>query len=241
MAVLQGICCTGPEESGAQVDPVSLERAAREVDDELPDEATDDCELHEGSGREELPTEEACLADLRRRSVTFEAATAEGVPTALRFPGVHGIEIRPHSHRPTEHDVADCTLIAALSRWAGSLRAEGVHGLEHMSIYRNAARVRTTGRPSGHATGMAIDVSHFEFDDGTVFVVEDDWANAVHGASPCASLDGESEHQRRVRRVVCTASESGLFQVVLTPHHDAAHRNHVHLEVRPDVTWRVLE
>ena len=58
---------------------------------------------------------------------------------------------------------------------------------------------------------------------------------------PCVSPDGETEHQRRVRRVVCAASSSGLFQVVLTPHHDAAHANHVHLEVRPDVTWRVLE
>jgi hypothetical protein len=231
--------------SGAQVDPRTLDRAAHDTDDHLPADATDDCELSvrpgEVSGREELPRDETCIADLTRRAVTFVAAHATGVSTPLTFPGVHGVEISPRSHRATEHDVADCTLVAALSRWAGSLRADGIRALQHMSIYRHAARVRTTGRPSGHATGMAIDVSHFDFDDGTSFSVEDDWAHADHGVSPCISSDDETEHQRRVRRVVCTASESGLFQVVLTPHHDPSHRNHVHLEVRPDVTWRVLE
>lgn len=226
---------------GAQLDPARLEREARDTRDSLPADATDDCGLSIGSGREELPRDAACLADLTTRGVTTAPAEAHGVPTALRFAEVHGVTVRPHGGRPTEHDVADCTLVAALSRWAGTLRADGIRSLEHMSIFRDGARVRTTGRPSGHATGMAIDVSHFGFEDGTVFSVEDDWAHAAHGASPCESLDGETDHQRRVRRVVCAASTSGLFQVVLTPHHDAAHRNHVHLEVRPDVTWRVLE
>lgn len=237
---LQAISGAGAR-TAAQVDARTLERAARDTRDALPEDAADDCDLDESSGREDLPRDEACIADLTRRSVTFSPAGAPGVRTPLTFPGVHGVIIRPRSGRITEHDVTDCTLIAALSRWAGSLRAEGIRALEHMSIYRHAARVRGTGRPSGHATGMAIDVSHFEFDDGTLFSVEDDWAHATRGLSPCVSPDGESEHQRRVRRVVCSASTSGLFQVVLTPHHDPSHRNHVHLEVRPDVTWRVLE
>jgi len=28
---------------------------------------------------------------------------------------------------------------------------------------------------------------------------------------------------------------------VLTPHHDDAHANHVHLELRPGVDWSLLE
>ncbi len=237
LALLQGFSGS----SGAQTDPESLARAARDTADDLPTDVGDDCDLSEGSGREELPRDEACLADLRRRDVSFETATGAGIATPLRFAEVRGVVIRPRSGRPTEHDVTDCTLIAALSRWAGTLRADGIRALSHMSIYRHGARVAGTRRASGHAAAMAIDVSHFEFDDGTSFSVEDDWANAAAGASPCVSMEGESDHQRRVRRVVCAASASGLFQVVLTPHHDRAHRNHVHLEVRPDVTWRILE
>jgi hypothetical protein len=36
---------------------------------------------------------------------------------------------------------------------------------------------------------------------------------------------------------VCQAVENSLFQVVLTPHHDRAHENHVHLELKPEVSW----
>jgi hypothetical protein len=36
---------------------------------------------------------------------------------------------------------------------------------------------------------------------------------------------------------VCEAVERDLFQVVLTPHYDRAHQNHVHLELVPDVEW----
>jgi hypothetical protein len=40
-----------------------------------------------------------------------------------------------------------------------------------------------------------------------------------------------------MRGVICAAVQRDLFQVVLTPHHDAAHANHVHLEIRPGVDW----
>jgi hypothetical protein len=40
-----------------------------------------------------------------------------------------------------------------------------------------------------------------------------------------------------LRSVVCEAIDSQLFQVVLTPHHDRAHENHVHLELKPEVNW----
>jgi hypothetical protein len=37
--------------------------------------------------------------------------------------------------------------------------------------------------------------------------------------------------------MVCAAVSADLFQVVLTPHYDRAHGNHVHLEVVPGVPW----
>lgn len=40
-----------------------------------------------------------------------------------------------------------------------------------------------------------------------------------------------------MRSAVCAAVQRDLFQIVLTPHHDEAHANHVHLEVRPGVDW----
>jgi hypothetical protein len=47
----------------------------------------------------------------------------------------------------------------------------------------------------------------------------------------------EDEKGKLLRKVVCDAVERDLFQVVITPHHDRAHQNHVHLELVPEVDW----
>ncbi len=44
-----------------------------------------------------------------------------------------------------------------------------------------------------------------------------------------------------MRDLICGAYEREIFQVVLTPHHDEHHENHVHLELRPGVTWSLLD
>jgi hypothetical protein len=78
-------------------------------------------------------------------------------------------------------------------------------------------------------------------DDERSFVVETDWTDKRRGVPPCPPREDEAEPQRVLRELVCEAVASDIFQVVLTPHHDEHHQNHVHLELRGDVSWRVLE
>jgi len=42
-----------------------------------------------------------------------------------------------------------------------------------------------------------------------------------------------------MRRVVCDAAARNVFQVIITPHYNRAHHNHVHLEIaeRGGSTW----
>jgi hypothetical protein len=91
---------------------------------------------------------------------------------------------------------------------------------------RTGARVARTGNPSGHSRALAIDAARFHFGDGSVLDVLDDWGDRTRGAEPCIG-DGV------LRGLVCDAVEAGLFQIVITPHHNRAHHNHVHLEVLP--------
>jgi hypothetical protein len=39
-----------------------------------------------------------------------------------------------------------------------------------------------------------------------------------------------------MRQLVCEAAARGLFQVVVTPHYNDAHGNHVHLEIDPQAS-----
>ena len=184
-------------------------------------------------------TRQECAALLTARGVRFEVlpeAQAEGVDMPIRLRGPLGgvvVENRGHSEL---HEIIDCRLAVALLEWSPTLREAGFTTLRHYSVYRPGARVARSGRPSGHANALAIDVGLLERDGDAPIEVLSGWEARERGAAPCARYE-ESDDSALLRQVVCRAVEADLFQVVLTPHHDHAHRNHVHLEIRPDVEW----
>lgn len=181
---------------------------------------------------------DVCERELRALGVAFERVgsdDARGVAQAIRLAGaVDGVRIEPGEG---VHAVIDCRLAVALARWAPDLRAHGVARIEHVSIYRPNARVRGSRRVSGHAHALAIDALAFVLDDGTRLSVLESWRDRDRGEDPCAAHEADDDATRRMRGAICAAVQRDLFQVVLTPHHDAAHANHVHLEIRPGVDW----
>jgi hypothetical protein len=203
-------------------------------------------------GRSRLPSARAiadlnegeCRRLLRNASVRFDPlphGTNGGVtsPVALHSP-LLGVRFEP-ANGMAKNGVVDCRLAVALLAWAPILRDAGVQRVEHFSTYRPGARVATTGKTSGHAHALAIDAARFHMRDGRVIEVESDWDERERGGSPCPVRRDESESGRILRMVVCRAVERDLFQVVITPHHDAAHQNHVHLELVPAVAWSYIK
>ncbi len=181
-----------------------------------------------------------CRLLLRAHGVVFEDVTADeapGVEAPIRLGGpLGGVEIvscGPSSN----NEIIECRLALALLAWSADLGSADIVRIEHMSTYRPGARVNRTGEPSGHARAMAIDIARFHRRDSSILDMEVIWTNPVRGADPCGHVDGESDDLRTLRDLICTAIDSDLFQIVLTPHFDRVHRNHVHLEIRPDVDW----
>jgi hypothetical protein len=78
---------------------------------------------------------------------------------------------------------------------------------------RNRNRA-ATGKLSAHATGLALDIARIGFADKTTLVVE--------------KPEGEAQKQflETMRRSAC-----GWFTTVLGPGSDAAHSDHLHLDV----------
>ena len=185
------------------------------------------------------PSGERCYAALTAARVDFERVPREdarGVENPVRLRGpVQGVEVVARRHGM--HAILDCRLALALSSWAPSLQRAGVVRIEHYSMYRPRARVGGGGRVSGHARGLAIDAARFQLPNGAVLDVLTDWEDREQGSSPCPRRPEEAWPSRLLRGVVCDAVASNLFQVVLTPHHDRAHENHVHLELKPEVNW----
>ena len=181
-----------------------------------------------------------CVDLLDRSLVSFEQVSEDRAPTVATpvtlLAPLYGVSFGPKNGDP-EHGMVDCRLALALYAWAPMLREAGIVKVEHYSTYHPGATVRGHGKPSGHAHAMAIDAARFHLADGRVLDVDVDWDEREHGGAPCPARDDESEGGSLLRRVVCEAVERDLFQVVLTPHYDRAHQNHVHLELVPDVDW----
>lgn len=180
---------------------------------------------------------EACVETLEKTGTAFSLADAAEGEALVKLEGkVGGIEIR-FVGKSSTHALLDCRLALALHRWASVLHPLGVRRIEHLSAFRPAARVRGSTKKSGHATGRALDLASLVFESGETIEVLRDWSDRRRGASPCPPREEEIGAAKTLRELVCAAVEAELFQVVITPHHDEAHADHVHLELVPDVDW----
>lgn len=200
-------------------------------------ELDEDCvaAVHDVAGGREIAdlSGDACLEGLGAMGVQYERIldSVDGVTAPVRVTGpLGGVELSSGA------GVIDCRLALALATWAPELRAAGIRQLRAASIHRPGARVRRSGRVSGHARALALDLSAVVLEDGSVVSILNGWEAREPGADPCGAFE-EGPRSARLRRVVCAAVRAELFQVVLTPHHDRSHQNHLHLELVPNVPW----
>ncbi len=185
-----------------------------------------------------------CLRALAEAGVLFRReAEADDVVTPIRLTGpVGGVTYRGQWRDPTvPFTVLDCRLALALLELSAILRAHGIVEVTHISMHRpgHAGHPVDSGGSTGHRGGMAIDAALFRRADGTVIDVLRDF-HGRRGTPPCGprARPPKTPEARVLRDIVCRAQERKLFHVLLTPNHDHAHRNHFHMEVRPDgVRW----
>jgi len=189
-------------------------------------------------------TSEPCLQMLRDRSIPFEQATAGPLvetPVSLSGP-LHGVTFR-HVHARTSGAVMDCRLVLALDDFAQVLAEHGVVEAGYVAAYRPDAT--GSAKPGQrHPSGLAIDIAWFGRQDGQRWVVEKDFAGRP-GARTCGrgaeTPDPSAESATMLRKLVCEAGKTRSFHLVLTPNYDSEHRDHVHLEVRRNVRWFLVQ
>ena len=117
----------------------------------------------------------------------------------------------------------NCLAAEALARWtqrvlgpaAADILSAVPTGVRHGSTY--VCRTRSSGKPSEHALGNAVDIVGFEFAERGSLSIK-----------PRAQEEGpERSFQNQVRRQACA-----YFTTVLGPGSDDAHANHLHLDLR---------
>ena len=164
----------------------------------------------------------AWRAVLARSEVTFTALSPQGEAECAR-PDRTVLDGYPLSPRPPP---TTCAVALALELWkrdtldkeAQAIFGQDVRRLDHLGAY-SCRRIygRDSGRWSEHATGNAIDIAAFQLQDGTRISVLGDWTG--DDADKALFL-------RRVRDGACRQ-----FSTVLSPEYNAAHRDHLHLDM----------
>lgn len=174
-------------------------------------------------------TPEACRAQLEARHLAFSftAPVAEGecgIPLPVRL---QALAIGDRKISFSQAPVLDCRLAARLADWIGNV----VEPLARHHLGSGLAAVETgpgyvcrkrnnqaTGKISEHAKGNALDLAAFSLTDGRRI--------AVRPADPPAA--GETDFLAAVRTTAC-----GYFLTVLGPGSDAAHAEHLHVDLGP--------
>jgi hypothetical protein len=172
-------------------------------------------------------TARECLAQLRalgvpHRPVGHRFPTPVAVPVALTG-DVHGVRF-VNGHPEREFAVA-CELAVRLPALADLLRSHGVAEVVVASAYRDHPQV------SFHTFGLALDLAAFEV-NGERLQVEVAF-EPTPDAITCAAKP-QTPAGRTLLAIACDLAASGLFSSVLTPNYNAGHRDHMHIDMRPD-------
>jgi hypothetical protein len=201
----------------------------------------------------------SCLVELRRLGVRFrEAGPARGVLAPIRLEGALGgvhwhTELPAAERASSPHELLDCRLALALFELGPTLNARGIDEAVVHSFWRPPLASWPLDRASvRHPGGLAVDVKRFVRGSArgaaspnarpSDLVIARDWRPAI-GTPPCAvgvRVDPPTTEASELRSLYCEIADERRFTSMLSPNYDRAHHDHLHLELRPDVRWRIV-
>ncbi len=195
-------------------------------------------------------TPAACLALLDERHIPYSREDAKrGVKIPVRLTGkVGGVLYRtdfPDRERASvPWEIFDCRLVLSLDDFSQVLRAHSIAEVRMFSAWRPPAKSwPTTEWGRRHQGALAVDVRELRKDNGEVLNVLDHFHGQLGGAQcvPAARPPiPDCPEARELHELVCAAAEAHVFNSILTPNYNPAHKNHFHLELTPDVDWFML-
>ncbi len=189
----------------------------------------------------------AAYAELDRRGVRYvrPSAAPSGVRAPIRLSApLHGVFVHsalpPAERSSSMYELLDARLALALDDFCALLERHEVVELVHYTMYRPGASPRADSDllPTRHPGGLAIDVGALRKRDGTWLDVGQHWQSDI-GRKTCGpgAKQQKGPLAEELVGIVCEAAGARLFHYMLTPHYDAAHHDHVHLEIKPSGRW----
>lgn len=197
---------------------------------------------------------EACYAELQTRGIEHTRVDeAPGVLAPVRIPNSVG-GVRYHTALPPErrasspYEVFDCRLVLALHDFSKIVLAHGYDDVITFSGWRPPGSMWPKDKLARrHPGALAVDIQAFRKSGDTENQESLSITLDYHGQIDAPSCGPEAqkpnpqtEKATKLRQIVCEAAEQKMFSSILTPNHDRPHYDHLHVEVTPDVKWRLV-
>jgi hypothetical protein len=177
----------------------------------------------------QIRAEETCRSSLSDLGVPTRPASLRDpfMPTPVTITGpVGGVVFR--MIRPEDEPLTiSCEMAARLPALAAIARRHEIRAVDVLSAHRSHPR------QSFHRAGLALDIYAFETDTGELLSVYDDFVETPDHRTCEAPLPNARE-ARTLLQIACELADSWQFSSVLTPNYNDGHRNHFHVDSRPD-------
>jgi predicted esterase len=171
--------------------------------------------------------EQECLESLSKQGISFRRHTAAvrmpiATPVQIKDP-IDGVKFQ-HGHAGPL--VVSCELASRLPILAKVLKKNGVFKVTVASAFRDKPQT------SFHTMGLALDVSQVFKGDEVISV----WGNyeKTPDFRTCEAPPAKKENAQLLRNIACDLAETHVFSSVLTPNYNEGHRDHYHIDIRPD-------
>lgn len=171
---------------------------------------------------------------------------SNGIATPLRMVGPLGDVAFQVPPPKTMFGLLDCRQALLWIQLSPLLEKHKIAQIRIDNFYRDGARINRRGKKSQHSYGLAADVVALRLEDGRELEVLTDFLGRP-GEPPCGPKAGiypqedttaeQVEEAIVLRNFVCELARTGAFHHILTPNHDKAHENHLHLDLKRDNKW----
>ncbi len=137
---------------------------------------------------------------------------------------LHGVALSPGGGAPSP-DLMSCEMALAVEKMSRVLSQKGVARVQHIGVY-SCRTLRGSDRLSQHALGSAMDIVGFEMRRGPTISVQRHWEKD--------RVEPRTRQGQVLLEIARALHEEFVFNVVLTPDYNAAHADHLHVDLSPD-------
>ena len=175
-----------------------------------------------------------CRSKLSALGVSWKAAGAtKGIadPVTVSSP-IRGVKFRYVASSTTSPILGNCQLFVKLAAAADKMKAWGVSEFTHIGTY-NYRTISGSSKLSQHALGMAIDIAGFRTTGGVYYSIANNSHFVKNTASATCSQTRTTAGDKLFKGWACDTKAADIFNIMLTPNYNSAHRDHFHVDLTP--------